>query len=181
MKKGLIYCLLILYCCFVNAQQASTAEEMSGMRAQFSMKVIDAYQKSSQSKVKDFFQYAALLSDNSLSDELKLQIEQNINSLFISKEVNIIDFTSTERKIIALDKFLLRLKEEKNVRFIILNETKSKTTFSDYWMNSYDVLVTKGTISETISVHHKIYFSPMEKQFGSSSKEVWNILLGEIE
>jgi hypothetical protein len=181
MRKSLICGLLILSCFFVKAQQVNAAAEKSGMKAFFSMQAIDAYQKSSQSKVKDFFQYAELLTDDSLSEKLKSQIVQNIISLFKNKEMNTIDFTVTERKLIPLNILLQKLTGEKNIHFSVVNESGSKTLFADYWLNSYDVLVTKGNISETITVRQKIYFTPVEKHFGAASKEVWSILLGEME
>ncbi|HEU4496959.1 MAG TPA: hypothetical protein VFR70_07900 [Flavobacterium sp.] len=160
-------------CCAV-AQQAVNEVKSSSIRANFSAAAIEAYEENSFSRIKDFYQYLEIYSGEDASDALKMQVQENIYSLF-AKNAVLSDFFSGDK--IALPQLLERIKS-KALKFSVINIQK-ETASCNFWTNSYTLKITGRQAAEQKFVRQKIYFYPEEKSFGNKKKEVWVLLLGE--
>ncbi|MBC8882517.1 hypothetical protein H9X57_01080 [Flavobacterium piscinae] len=69
------------------------------MKANFSAETLQAYQESSFSKVNDFYEYAQLLTNPTISNDLKEEIITAIFSLYKENyNASIINFLSSEKE-----------------------------------------------------------------------------------
>lgn len=159
---------------------STESQKSKDIKVQFSENSVKVFQQSSQSKVKDFYEYLGLLTSKTLSEELRKQTEENIYSLVENKNIEIIDFTSAENAKINLQALILKLmRETYEIKFVVKSEISFPTS-ANYWLNSYLLEIHQNNKIESKKIEQKVYFSPQIKSFGSEQKEVWVISLGEI-
>ncbi|WP_296145919.1 hypothetical protein [uncultured Flavobacterium sp.] len=139
------------------------------------MKVLEAYEENSFSKVSDFYQFLEIYSDQNSSETLRNQVKENIYSLYKNNS-QVTDFFSSEK--ITLEK-LLENSKAKGLKFEVKNIQKEITS-NNFWTNSYSLKISDGKEIMQKKVTQKVYFYPEEKSFGSKKKEVWIILLGDF-
>ncbi|WP_289659362.1 hypothetical protein [Flavobacterium panacagri] len=171
--------IIILFLLCRNAIAQSANIKPTGIRAVFSEKSIIAYQENSMDKISELYQYLTLFSDRSSDDELKRQLKENIFLLFSDQNIKVYDFLSSEKKLINISTLFNKI-ENKSYRFILKSPFNSIESESDNWVNQYHLSVTNGIIEYNFSINQKIYFNSTEKYFGTKSKTVWEIKLGEI-
>lgn len=179
MKINYLIIGLLLFCSFGFAQDAGFSKK--SMKANFSVEVLQAYQESSFSKVNDFYEYAQLLTDQSIPNDLKYEIKSAIHSLYKEIDISIINFLSVKKEKISLTEFLNLLENEKSIRFQTRKKNEKVQFFNDYWLNHYYLEIERNKQITIIEIKQKVYFSENLKSFGENEKEVWSVLLGEME
>ena len=102
MKINYLLIGLLLFSIFGFAQDAGFSKK--SMKENFSAETLQAYQESSFSKVNDFYEYAQLLTNTTISKELKKEIKTAVHSLFKENDVTVINFLSSEKEKITLNK-----------------------------------------------------------------------------
>ncbi|HEX8575727.1 MAG TPA: hypothetical protein VF677_05490 [Flavobacterium sp.] len=173
MKYFIVIAYFFCYC--VAGQEANNALKNNSIKANFSMKIIEAYEENSFSKVKDFYEYLEIYADEDASDALKSQVQENIYALF-NNNVTVSGFFNQDK--ITLDQLLERIKS-KGLKFTV-KDIQKETTSSNFWTTSYTLEITGKNKTEQKKIKQKIYFYPEEKSFGDKKKEVWQLFLGEI-
>lgn len=168
--------IAVFFCNCLFGQQANNAAIRSDIKANFSVKVLEAYEENSFSKVNDFYQFLEIYSDKNSSEALKKQVEENIYSLF-KKNILVSDFFTSDK--ITVEKLLEKIKS-KGLKFDVKSIQK-ETTFGNFWTTSYTLAISRDTETLQKNILQRVYFYPEEKSFGSKSKEVWSLFLGEIE
>lgn len=153
---------------------ASTA-----IKANFTMASVKAYQESATLKVQDFYHYLNLFSSDTSENALKNEIKNSIYSLFESRNVLVIDATSLEIKFIPLDELLNKI-GNKNYHFSVSNIKNSIVGF-DFWTSKYELKVSHNNRTNNFQVLQKIIFKPIQKKFGTSTKEVWTLFIDEMQ
>jgi len=164
-------------CSFYGFSQNVSNKSIS-IKSNFSTESIKAYQESANLKLDDFYSYLSLYSDAKTSNEFRLEIKQNIFRLFGKKSFEIVDFLSDEEKQISIDDFLSKI-ESKNYGFATSHQFNSNVDFHS-WECSYQLKIYFGNDFEVKNVKQNITFFPVEKAFGTNSKTVWNIYLGNF-
>ncbi len=149
-----------------------------GIQANFSQKSIAVYQKNSQNKLEEFYEYLTMYSSET-NPELKNQIHTNI-LLLTHSEIEIPDFTETNPKKMDLEEFLSKI-ENKSYQFHIDSKPNSSEAGFNQWQNSYKLSVSRNNKTNDFKVNQIIYFEPKEKKFGSKTKTVWEVKLGDIQ
>lgn len=167
--------LLFFLCNCILAQSNDNSISRTNIKANFSIKVLQAYEENSFLKVKDFYQFLEIYSDANSSETLRNQVKENIYSLYKNNS-QVTDFFNSEK--ITLEK-LLENSKSKRLKFEVKNIQKEMTS-NDFWTNSYTLEISDGKEILQKKVTQKIYFYPEEKSFGSKKKEVWTILLGDF-
>lgn len=167
----------ILISGFLSAQNAQV-EKPEGIKANFSQKSIEAHQENSQKKLVEFYEYLTLYSKEKDS-KLKQQIQSNIYSLVSSENIEVMDFTNSNKIYIQLSE-LLRKIENENFQFEIDKIESSKNISLYEWKNSYNLNITKENNTQVINLSQAIIFEPIEKHFGNKIKTVWEIKLNEM-
>ena len=168
--------ILFFFCTCGFSQEANNSISRNSIKANFSVKAIEAYEENSFSKVNDFYQFLEIYSDKNSSEDLKNQVKENLNSLVL-KDVLVEDLFTSEK--ITLEKLLEKI-NLKGLRFQIKNIQK-KSTSTNFWINSYVLEITNKTETTRKNILQRIYFYPEEKNFGTKKKEVWSVFLGEME
>ncbi|VXC39668.1 conserved hypothetical protein [Flavobacterium sp. 9AF] len=79
----------------------------------------------------------------------------------------------------ALNEFLSECRQ-KNVSFELLG-FKKRLSFDTFFLFQYEIKVSENGNSNQYSIKQKVYFFPSEKHFGTQTKNVWQLKLGEIE
>lgn len=153
-------------------------EIRQGIKANFSQKSIQAYQENSQNKLDEFYEYLTLYSTEK-DVELKSQIRENISSM-VESEMEILDFTRPVPVEIDLEGFLSKI-EDQSFQFKIISGQNHGEVGMNHWMNSYVLSVSRNGKTSEFDVEQIIYFEPKEKQFGSKTKTVWEVKLGDIQ
>lgn len=147
--------------------------------ANFSTPSINAYQESAVYKIKDYYHYLEVYSSTKASDSLKIQVRIALGHLFENKNLDVVDVTTKEKNPVKIDQLLAQI-AHKNYRFN-LTAFESSVAEQDYWITNYFLEVRKVEVLHTVEVFTKIIFKPVQKQFGSRTKEVWSLYLGEME
>ncbi|HRE77955.1 MAG TPA: hypothetical protein PLL09_09025 [Flavobacterium sp.] len=178
MKINYLLIVLLFFSCFGMAQDASFSKK--SMKASFSVETLQAYQESSFSKVNDFYEYAQLLTNPTISNYLITEIKTAVHSLYKEDNVSIINFLSSKKEKVSLAEFLNLLGNEKNIRFQTRKKNEKVQFFNDYWINHYYLEIERNKQITIIEIEQKVYFSENLKSFGENQKEVWSVLLGEM-
>lgn len=174
-----ILALFILVSGFAFSQNAGF--KSNAISANFSIAEMEAYQESADNKIEDFYSYLNLLSDKSISKKTKTEIKESILLLFQNNQTTVLNFTSETHQPLSLFAFL-NMVENQEIHFKVLHlSSKKPDTYSDFWISEYALEIIQNKTKTTKSVLQKVYFSPKNKKFGSISKRVWEIKLGEIE
>lgn len=176
MKNVLIITSILLMGTYGFSQSIDSKQ---GIQTQFSTKNIAAYQSNSHSMILEFYDYASRYSQTK-DDKLKKQIQFNLESLVQKKELSLPNFENQAISYQNLDEFLASI-ENKNWKFEVSEIQSSSNIQLDHWINSYSLKIEqeKKTLKETIQ--QTIYFTPIQKKFGSKTKTVWTLKLGTIE
>lgn len=168
--------ILFFFCTCGFSQEANNSMSRNSIKANFSVKAIEVYEENSFSKVNDFYQFLEIYSDKNSSEALKKQVKENLNSLFQENSL-VSDFFNSDK--ITLEKLLEKI-NSKGFHFQVKNIQKKETS-TNFWTNSYTLEITDGSKIESKNLIQRVYFYPQEKSFGTKKKEVWSILLGEID
>lgn len=178
MKINYLLIVLLFFSWFGIAQDAGFSKK--SMKASFSVETLQAYQESSFSKVNDFYEYAQLLTNPTISYDLKKEIKTAVLTLFKENDVTVVNFLSTEKEKISLTEFLNLLENEKNIQFKTRKKNEKVQFFNDYWINHYYLEIEQNKQITIVEIKQKVYFSENLKSFGENQKEVWSVLLGEM-
>lgn len=184
-KKFLL--IVALFCgLFIKAQEAmkeSVSEKkvaVQSLNQKFSAPVLNAYQENSKSKVDDVFSYFQMLTDASLTDDLKKEVIKNIYLLYQNPNTIVVDFTSETFDKITVQQFIQKLLISEPILFSLSKETKYNAVDFNSWKISYSVSRTKSGIVTQIKVIQKMFFFETPKLFGEETKVVFSTLLGEM-
>ncbi len=170
---------LKLFFLFLSALSfGQNLEIRQGIKANFSQKSIQVYQDNSQNKLDEFYEYLTLYSTEK-DVELKSQIRENIFSM-VNGEVQIPDFSKADSDKISLGEFLSEI-ENKSFQFKIKLHQNPDELEMNQWTNPYVLSVSRNETNSEFEVEQIIYFEPKEKQFGSKTKTVWEMKLGDIQ
>lgn len=180
MKKTATLLLLIGITLTTFGQSAiNTVATKVVITSAFSKPAIQAYQESSFIKIVDFYTYLTLYSKPETTAALKKELALVLQDLFLTEYTPLVDFTNTNKQKITLNN-LLPLLDNKAYTFS-LSKVNSKETAVDYWTTSYQLEVQNASKTNSFTLVQKVYFKPITKRFGETSKSVWTIYLGEIE
>ena len=180
MNRIILLIILVSAGLFAKAQQANTTKNAKGLKANFSAPVLAAYQENAKSKIEDFYQYLSLLSDVSVSKELKNEVSANIFSLFKNKELLMKGITSNSQNSMPLSLFVREIANSPSLKFE-LGEITSQQIGPDSWQTTYTVNILNGGKKTELNLAQRVYLTKDFKAFGGNSKEVWQTFLGEIE
>ncbi|MDY0090548.1 MAG: hypothetical protein RBR78_09305 [Flavobacteriaceae bacterium] len=172
-----IYIVLLIFLSGIVFGQDANINSQS-IKANFSTKNIQAYQENSQNKLDEFYEYLSLYSTEN-NENLKSQIRENIFSM-VENGIEIPDFTELNPVKINLPKFLSKI-ENQSILFKIKSDRNPTEAGFNQWTNPYVLSVSQNGKTTEFEVEQIIYFEPKEKQFGSKTKTVWEIKLGDIQ
>lgn len=147
----------------------------------FAMKVLNAYQESSKTKIEDLFNYFQMLTDALLEDDLKKEIIENIHQLYQNSNAPIIDFTTDSMDKVALDQFIQKLLISEPIVFKVSDESKYDSITYRSWNTGYTITKTKSGVTTKTKVIQLVYMIQSNKDFGSSNKVVYQVNLGEMQ
>lgn len=180
MVRIFLMVFFIICSLFAKAQKAPGKETRKGLQTSFSVPILTAYQESAQSKILDLYQYLQLLSDTAVSATLKKEIEENIYSLFKSKDVLVPNMFMPNKNAIKLSTFIEEVKNQPLVKFKVIG-VENGQIFIDNWQMAYTIEVLNKDVKYQLPVTQTVYLTKEIKAFGSTTKEVWQMHLGEIE
>ena len=177
MKKGFLFALLLLSAC-INGQTTQGNASTTSIGANFSMVSVKAYQESANLKVSDYYKYLELLSDSTTSEDLKNEIKNALFAIVKNRETVVSDITSDDNQSISLTKLIDKI-QNKNYTFSVFEMTNGKV-YNNSWSIDYRLKIFQNNTKQAKQLSQIIYFSPTLKHFGSKTKEVWSITLGEV-
>ncbi|MGX7668589.1 hypothetical protein [Flavobacterium pedocola] len=184
--KQYLYLFLLLSSVFCFGQNVSNKEVSTetsnvnkkmgrqAIQANFNVAAIGAYQENAEEKIKDLYSYFQMLSGDE-SEAFKLQVAQNITNLFGNVSVTMDNLLLESGNKISLEALLQQLKTSKHaIQFL---EIEKKTVLENSFLFTYTVQVDSGKKS----IQQQVFFYPVQKQFGSKTKEVWTYTLGPFK
>jgi len=174
MKKCFYLSISLLLFSFGKAQNTNTSFAKNSISNHYNKAQILAFQNTSSEKFEQFADYFNLLQ-NTNDAELNAQIKQAIFSLFENPETEIQDFLGSNEKL-PLREFLEKYQNSKQKLYIVSKKNEQQV-FQNSWLNVYQIKTDSG---KTIDLQQMISFEINEKKFGSKTKEVWELKLGEI-
>jgi len=177
--KTYILIFFILFSGVVFSQDGGYRSQ--AISSNFSTVEIEAYQESADKKIEDFYSYLNLLSDKEISQKVKNEIKENIFLIYTDRRLAVVDLLSNKSGKISLSEFLDKTEKQKTNYKLILEKSSNPGLFEDYWLSEYSVEVQLNGEKSVKKIAQKIYFSPVYKQFGDTTKQVWEIKLGEME
>lgn len=182
-----IFLFIGLLCGFFTQAQESMNDKSAkkdvvamSLNQKFTAPVLNAYQENSKSKIEDLFSYFQMLTDATLSDDLKKEVIKNIKLLFVNPNTIVLDFTSESFDRITLEKFIQKLLISEPILFSVSDETKYSSVDYNSWKTDYSITRTKSGIISKTKVVQKVFFYETQKVFGQETKNVFTTALGEM-
>lgn len=180
MKSKVLTCLVLIFTLTAFSQSNNSNASTKGtIKSNFSFQALKAYQESAVFKVKDYYGYLELYAHENTTEALQNQLKSTIQNLFDDSNPLVVDFTTAENNAIPLHQLLTKIKR-KNYTFA-LSEIENSIVGADFWTTKYNLEINEGNQRCSIEVFSKVIFKPVEKQFGTVSKEVWTLFLGNME
>ncbi len=170
--------LVAAFLAFGSAFSQQSSSRDNSLKANFSSAAIVAWQERSAEKITDFYAYLNLLSQES-NKELKAQISQNIEALFASENVSVLDFFGSDKKTNLAT--LLQTVSGSKTRFDVSGKISYDNLSGNSWTVSYSLEVLRNGAKTVIPIVQTIRLSPSRKSFGNSDKVVWQQVLGEMK
>lgn len=165
-------------------EAVSLTEEVSkksvastSISANFSAKEIIAYGKQGEQLIADFYSYLSLYNQSN-TPELQYEIDKAIQQIYLSNSVLIEDFIYGTNKKITLLQLLKYCKENKFV-VSVTNLQNTAVTANNFDMK-YQLLVSNKSETKEYSITQKVFLFPVQKQFGTNNKTVWELKLGDF-
>ena len=185
MKKSLY--ILIFFPFFLISQNASQNKEtvsekttkLSVIERQFSKPVVLAYQDQAVNTIKDFYNYINLYKEVDSTSALEKEIDQSIENLFLNTAITLKNVFKEAVETIPLNEFLTKCKA-KSVSILVSDFQENNTVSDTFFTFQYKMNVTIDNKTANYIVNQKVYFFPSEKQFGTQSKQVWQLKLGDM-
>lgn len=185
MKQTIYLIYLLLFCSvLLNAQvgiSTSTPNAPLEIKSIHSEENISAYQKKSTGKIQDFYKYLTLISDSITSDSVKIVAKENIKQLFNQKDATIIDYSDTNLNYISLDDFLQKLSIQKKQLHFEVQNIQLAPILHNFWNCIYDLSVFDEEQKKLLKLTQNVSLQLVEKQFGDTTKEVWQLQLGGVQ
>ncbi|WP_136151696.1 hypothetical protein [Flavobacterium sangjuense] len=166
-----------------SANDKKTAEVVSQVRLsqKYAVKMLEDYRENGKSKVEDLFAYFQMLTDASLTDDLKKEVVKNIKNSFQNQNPEVIDFTSETNDTIKLDSLIDKLLFSEPIVFKVSDAEQNNSETGLSWKTNYTITRVKSGVSQNIKVSQLVYLFEQNKVFGTSSKNVTVSFLGKME
>jgi hypothetical protein len=191
--KNIIYLLLLFPVLTFSQSNTTTTQEntsakqlntnvtvnKSSIQNQFSNASIMEYQNQAISTIKDFYDYINLYQSSDVSNELKIEIDKSVQSLFLNNSIQLKNIFENSEKSISLDSFLNKCKNQAVV-ISASHFNQNNTTSDTYFTFTYNLQVTFNNKTTSQTITQKVYFFPSLKSFGDQQKNVWQLKLGEF-
>lgn len=116
--------------------------------------------------------------NQSNTPELQYEIDNAIQQIYLSNSVLIEDFIYGTNKKITLLQLLKYCKENKFV-VSVTNVQNTAVTANNFDMK-YQLLVSNKSETKEYSITQKVFLFPVQKQFGTNNKTVWELKLGDF-
>lgn len=145
--------------------------------ANFNSKVVLAYANQSERLITDFYTYLSLYNQLETSD-LQRELDKSIQQMFLSEKVLIEDFINGTNRKITLLQLLQYCKENKVV--VSVKNIQNLAVNTNSFDVKYQVQITNKSETKMYNLTQKVYLFPVEKQFGTTKKTVWELKLGEF-
>jgi len=81
--------------------------------------------------------------------------------------------------LLHLNRFFEKI-QNKNYLFLV-SDFENSIVASDFWTTQYQLTVAHNHATTKSQYFQKVKFKPVLKSFGTNKKEVWTLILGEIE
>lgn len=174
--------ILIFFPFLMMGQSNSTDSKVSktvAIESQFSKPVVLAFQNQAINTIKDFYNYINLYRETEHSSALEKEIDKSIQNLFLNTTVSLKDIFNETDKSITLNQFLTQCKE-KFVSILVSDFEENNIISDTFFTFQYKINATINNKTTTYTINQKVYFFPSEKQFGTQTKNVWQLKLGEF-
>lgn len=188
MKAIFLFGVILMFGQFVHAQSvnekkatAEVAVSQVSLSKKYAPKLLEDYQQNAKTKIEDLFAYFQMLTDASLTDDLKKEVVKNIKNCFQNQNPDVIDFTSETNDKIRLDSLINKLLISEPIVLKVTNAWQNSSESSLSWKTSYTVNVLKSGVNHEIRVNQLVYLFEQEKAFGNTSKNVTVSFLGKME
>ena len=185
MKTIFLFIVTLMFGHFVRAQSASekkTAEAVVqiSLSKKYAPKLLEDYQENAKTKVEDLFSYFQMLTDASLTNDLKKEVVKNIKNCFQNQNPDVIDFTSVTNDKIPLNSLIDKLLFSEPIIFKVTNSWQNNSETPLSWQMNYSVTRTKSGESQNIKINQLVYLFEQNKAFGNSSKNITVSFLGKM-
>jgi hypothetical protein len=163
-----------------NQKESVSISQKVSLDKKMGFKVLSVYQDHSKTKVEDLYAYFQLLTDATLTSDLKNEVIKNIHQMFKYDSVLVVDFTSDSLDKIPLEQFIQKLLISEPILFEVSDEAKCNSVTYQSWNTNYTITRTKSGLTSKIKINQTIYLFDEVKEFGSSSKKTIGTYLGEM-
>ena len=187
MKTIFLYIAILLFGHLATAQSvnekktAETVISQAVLSKKYAIKMLEDYQENARTKVEDLFVYFQMLTDASLTDDLKKEVVKNIKNSFQNQNPEVLDFTLEVNDKIAVNALIEKLLFSEPIIFKVMHTRQNNSETALSWKTNYTVTRVKSGISQNIKVTQLVYLFEQNKAFGKTSKEVTITFLGKME
>lgn len=157
----------------------SAAQSLPQQPVTTSAEVIEAYSIKAVDKVAEFYNYVELITDPSLSAEMREHTATEAVKLFENPGIKVYDIFSTEGKLIPLKDFIAKCLVQKSKLILTATSAEARViqpgNTSQVWLVKYNL-----QIGNTKPISLQQYFTVQleRKKFGDTVKNVRSTYLG---
>jgi len=136
MRTIFLFSLILIFGQFARGQSSEKKAVEVGVSQvslsnKYAAKALEDYQENGKSKIEDLFTYFHMLTDASLTDDLKKEVVKNIKNSFQNQDPEVIDFTSETNDKIKLDSLIDKLLFSEPIIFkVSAGQNDSETALS---------------------------------------------------
>jgi hypothetical protein len=170
-----IILLWSIFLCTINAaaqaSSHSTIQDITNISKIHSTIALKAYQTKGMDKIKDLYYMLAKWSTEQ-DTAVRQAYKENIHALLLQDNTFIYDVRTKQLK-----KISEILSNAATIMDVVLKNEKISKTTEDYWIVQYTI-ISSGTTTTT-TVEQKVFLKNSNKQFGATTKKVWQLSLGD--
>lgn len=158
-----------------DIQEHHGRDQQSFTSATLSSESLEAFEKRALEKVEEFYQYLSVVLNKQYDAKIRVQARKQALELFSDKTTRIYGM--------EVGKFLDSCLAGKLISPSEVSNKKLEKKFGESadWGFSYSAQVSFATLPDKSRRSAVIILKKTEKQFGSGSKVIWNVFLGEIK
>ncbi|WP_130735883.1 hypothetical protein [Flavobacterium sp. J27] len=178
MKKTIYIFLFFSVSFYMKGQSNAVTNVNRNIATQFSKPAVLAYQKQAEKTIIDFYNYLNLYSETTHDKDLTEEIDASIINLFLNTNIPLKNILQSSDNVITLKQFIVECHQnEKVFKFLACKENKVSDS---YFELLYEIEVSENDSTTKHLIQQKVYFFPSEKHFGTTTKNVWQLKLGEM-
>ena len=163
------------------ATESVKSGEQKSLQQVFAVPVFAAYQENSDLKIQELFFYLQQLSQATIEETLRNEMETACLALFVNDTTLVVDVTSTTPTLIPIKILLQKLAQTAPIQITVSERVNYNTVTYRSWKNGYTLRCVQNEATREYTVAQTVFFQLQLQQFGAHAQQTYQYRLGNME